>query len=346
MPYINGLDTIKMIREQLELTPEEQPVILLHSSSDDIAIYDECKRLGVLFNLTKPVKSQELLHYLYGIKHRQFIEKDEQARAKPAYLSVHTGVTSPVILVAEDVVLNMLLITTIIRQMIPDVKIVEAKNGMEAVDAVTTYTPDLIFMDVQMPVLSGIEATREIRQREDGKGYRIPIIALTAGAIKGEREKCLEAGMDDFLTKPIDQIALKKILEDNLDKFFHQAKDGKDQFRLDQLNSHFDKDSLMENIGQSQHLLEELMTVVAGQFSSDMELLSEAIAVKDLIRIKQLAHSIKGAALNMYFNRLAEIALAIELDFSDDDFDKIAEKYLELTFEWECVLQILSDQKQ
>jgi CheY-like chemotaxis protein len=106
----------------------------------------------------------------------------------------------------------MILITTLIRQMVPNVEILEATNGQEALDLFIIGKPELIFMDIQMPEMDGIEATMEIRRLEKGNG-RIPIVALTAGSIKGEEEKCMNAGMDSFLTKPIVQKELVKVLE-------------------------------------------------------------------------------------------------------------------------------------
>ena len=213
MPYLNGIDTIRMIREQLVLPPEKQPVILLHSSSDDLALYDECKKLGVRFNLTKPVKSHELLHYLKSIHTYPDHEHVESEVAVHGFSDLYTNNSAPVILVAEDNVLNMLLITTIIKQMLPNVMVIEAVNGKLAIEKAIENNPTLIFMDIQMPVMGGLEATERIRAYEHGKGSNIPIVALTAGAVKGEKEKCISAGMDDFLTKPIDHKALVEILK-------------------------------------------------------------------------------------------------------------------------------------
>ncbi|MCX6305727.1 MAG: PAS domain S-box protein [Bacteroidetes bacterium] len=216
MPYLNGIDTIRMIRKQLNLSPEKQPTILLHSSSDDVEIYEECKKLGVKFNLTKPVKSQELLHYLKSIHSKPVLAVKVDERPAPVMPVDRSKDRSMVVLVAEDVVLNMLLVTTIIKQLVPNVTVLEAKNGITALEMVILHNPDLVLMDVQMPEMSGIEATLAIRNHEKGKGTRVPIVALTAGAIKGEQEKCFESGMDDFLTKPIDRKALHKVLEKHL----------------------------------------------------------------------------------------------------------------------------------
>ena len=342
MPYLNGIDTIKRIREQLDLSPERLPVILLHSSSDDIGLYEDCKRLGVRFNLTKPVKSQELLQYLKNIHtpHISAVEISQNYSLKVN--EVPDRYFSPVILVAEDVYLNMVLVTTIIKQMIPNVTILEAKNGIEAFDISVAKKPDLVLMDVQMPEMSGIEATVKIRAFEKETGNSITIIALTAGAIKGEREKCLEAGMDDFLTKPIDQVALGKILDAYILPVSHYANTSMTTIPINNESSlHFDKESLMVNIGHSQAVFDELLEVVPIQFSADLALLDKAMKELKLTDIRKAAHSIKGAALNMCFLQLANIAKEIEMGVENDRFNNFDSLYNDLISEWKELKIIL-----
>ena len=105
----------------------------------------------------------------------------------------------------------MLLIKTIISKAIPTAKIIEANNGKEAVMLWVIEQPDLILMDMQMPEMSGIEATMIIREKEL-ENHHTPIIALTAGALKEEKEKCISAGMDDFLTKPIEPQKFEQVI--------------------------------------------------------------------------------------------------------------------------------------
>jgi len=113
------------------------------------------------------------------------------------------------VLVAEDNKINMLLAKTLIRQIIPNCHIIEACDGKEAVEKYTTEKPEIVFMDIQMPVMNGYEATMEIRKIQT---EHIPIIALTAGTVVGEREKCLEAGMDDYASKPIVKQTIERII--------------------------------------------------------------------------------------------------------------------------------------
>jgi PAS domain S-box-containing protein len=114
------------------------------------------------------------------------------------------------ILIVEDNKINMLLAKTLIKQIIPNGTIYEAENGQEAIEKFLVLKPDLILMDVQMPIKNGYEATIEIRKTEIGK--LVPIIALTAGTVVGEREKCLKVGMNDYASKPIIKENLKYII--------------------------------------------------------------------------------------------------------------------------------------
>ncbi|MBD3581215.1 PAS domain S-box protein [Flavobacterium selenitireducens] len=116
---------------------------------------------------------------------------------------------SPRILIVEDNKINMLLARTLVKKILPQAVVFECSNGQQAVADFRNLAPDLVFMDVQMPVMNGYEASKEIRKFN---GAGVPIIALTAGTIKGEREKCLEAGMHDYIPKPIVEEDIREIL--------------------------------------------------------------------------------------------------------------------------------------
>jgi CheY-like chemotaxis protein len=110
----------------------------------------------------------------------------------------------------EDNRINMLLVKTLVQTLIPDCVIYEAKDGNEAVDLYKKEIPDIILMDIQMPNKNGYEATVEIRQLKDSA--EIPIIAVTAGIMAEDKQKCLEAGLNDYLSKPIIESELKRVL--------------------------------------------------------------------------------------------------------------------------------------
>ncbi|MBI9032337.1 PAS domain S-box protein [bacterium] len=122
------------------------------------------------------------------------------------------------ILIAEDVEINLVLIKTIIKKIIPNALVSSVANGQEAVALCHQENFNLILMDVQMPVMDGLEATRIIRRHEESSDHYTPIIALTAGATKEETQKCIDAGINDFITKPIDQERLFSLLDFYLEK--------------------------------------------------------------------------------------------------------------------------------
>ena len=116
-------------------------------------------------------------------------------------------------LIVEDNSVNMVVIKAFIRKMLPNARLIEAVNGVEAVENFKKYSPDLIFMDVQMPKMDGLEATEKIREMEAVSKNRVPIIALTAGVEVSEQKRCMESGMDLFLTKPIAQGKIREALQ-------------------------------------------------------------------------------------------------------------------------------------
>jgi len=214
MPYLDGLQTIKMMKEKLKLTPEKQPIILLHSSSDDEAMLKKCNELGITFRLTKPVKSDDLFNYLssaHTCKSPRNVK--EEVIAEPIVKIFDKYQKELVILIAEDVAMNMILAKALVHKILPTSNILEANNGKEAVQFYQQCQPDIILMDIQMPEMDGIEATLKIRELEKNTKNHTPIFALTAGILKEEKEKCIQAGIDDFLAKPIEFAKLQNLLQ-------------------------------------------------------------------------------------------------------------------------------------
>ncbi|WP_142786339.1 PAS domain-containing hybrid sensor histidine kinase/response regulator [Changchengzhania lutea] len=198
MPYLNGLDLIRHFREELALTSEDLPIILLHSSGEDKKIHEACKNLDVQFNVVKPIQMNNLFELIDNIQN----PTRKISQHTPAEQGVNLHLFSPNILVAEDNPVNKFLSKTIIHKILPKATIHEANDGLEAVKLYETKDIDLIFMDIQMPNMSGFEATKRIRGMEKS-GEHVPIIALTARTVKGEKERCIKKGMDDFITKPV-----------------------------------------------------------------------------------------------------------------------------------------------
>ncbi|EDM35181.1 PAS [Pedobacter sp. BAL39] len=206
MPYMSGIETARKIRENIHGNAAAVPIVLLSSSADASAVVRECDEINIQHRLIKPVKSADILHVFSRL--HQKMERREALRT-PQLIEVLT--TQPlVILIADDNPVNMMLTRTILRRAASNATILEAKNGEMALAHYKQHKPDLIFMDVQMPLMSGYEATVEIRSMEDGK--HVPIIALTAGKRIGERDKCIAVGMDDFLVKPVVEEMIRMML--------------------------------------------------------------------------------------------------------------------------------------
>ncbi|WP_294304945.1 response regulator [uncultured Chryseobacterium sp.] len=209
MPVMDGIETIRKIKDITSDAARAVPCIVLYSSSDDGNLQNACDELEIKNRLVKPIRMKQMYQVLSTLKSS---EKREAEPVKTVAGEVRKREIK--ILIAEDNPVNLLLTKTHVKDIIPQALIIEAKDGMEAVEKYQEERPDLIFMDIQMPYLNGIEATQKIRALE--KNIEIPIIALTAGSLPGEKEKCLQAGMSDYLTKPL----LKRTLSDMLQKWF------------------------------------------------------------------------------------------------------------------------------
>ena len=210
MPYLNGLDLIRHIRQELKLNSDTLPILFLHSFGDDEKVIKNCKELDIQFNRVKPIQLNVLFDLLAKI-----------GKVDDSYLKTFQKPTKDLenydfkILVAEDNPVNKYLVRTIITKLLPKSEIIEVSNGQEAIDAYKTREVDLIFMDIQMPILSGFQATQEIRNIEKNK-KRVPIIALTARILKGEHQRCIDFGMDDYITKPVVLETFRKVIIDYL----------------------------------------------------------------------------------------------------------------------------------
>jgi PAS domain S-box-containing protein len=140
------------------------------------------------------------------------IDKSVDFYAKASTKTKVVSNDSKVVFIVEDNKINMLLAKTLVKQILPNAEVIELENGKEALEKAQKQLPDLILMDIQMPIMNGYESSMEIRKLPNSK--RVPIIALTAGTIVGEKEKCIEYGMNDYIPKPIDKEFLENIIRE------------------------------------------------------------------------------------------------------------------------------------
>ncbi|RRR69334.1 MAG: PAS domain S-box protein [Candidatus Viridilinea halotolerans] len=236
------------------------------------------------------------------------------------------------ILVAEDVAMNMILLKAILDRMLPDSEVIEAQNGFEVVALWTEHQPDLLFMDVQMPEMDGIEATQEIRRRERGRTKHVPIIALTAGAFQEEKDRCLAAGMDDFIAKPISAERIQLVLNKYVQSETQTAFAG-----------HFHKDRLMQRCGDLR-VMKQVIAMVLTDFPAKMKKMKAAIEHADLKTLRLTAHQLKGSAATVEFPQLAALAGELEqMAEGNDNMPRLQTHYAALSAEWESVSRLLAE---
>jgi CheY-like chemotaxis protein len=205
MSEMDGIETIEHIRNDLNLGPEKLTIVLLHSSAEDEHIFEACKELQVAGRLLKPIHIQSL----YDCIAKAGLPKIDEIIDDNHYSYVNLKKAK--ILVADDNEFNILLIKQMVKNILPNAELFEAVDGKKTIELFEEQLPDIVFMDIQMPELNGYEASKIIR--ELSKGKHIPIIALTAGTLEDERTKSVEAGMDDFISKPFVVETLEAVIK-------------------------------------------------------------------------------------------------------------------------------------
>ncbi|UFH52054.1 PAS domain S-box protein [Spirosoma sp. KNUC1025] len=302
MPYMDGLETIEKIRANFSSSSEKQISILLHSSSDDERIIRACETMAVNQRLVKPVKMVDLYRALSRLS-------QQEENLVPAAINqpVRVNTNAVKVLLAEDNKVNQLLTKTIVSRIIPNARIIEAINGQEAIRQYSKHQPDLILMDIQMPIMNGYEATQRIRELEQ-TGH-IPIIALTAGTVKGEREKCLDAGMDDFITKPIVEDSIVALFQ----KWLSSSQSGTQGAEgLTEPNTHFDPQVLKTMAGDDSDFIRELMDAAEIELKNSLSVILHLAEGMNVVGLKAAGHKLRGTALSAGMAHLAELAFSLE----------------------------------
>jgi two-component system sensor histidine kinase/response regulator len=274
MPEVDGFMLAERIREHPDLAGAT--VMMLSSACQPIDAA-RCQELGLAAYLTKPIKQADL--------HRAILAAlGSPAVAPPAVPPPARTGRALRLLLAEDNLVNQKLAARLLEKQGHSVVIVG--NGTEAVQAVERQPFDLVLMDVQMPEMDGFEATAAIRQREGGSRRHLPIVAMTAYAMKGDRERCLAAGMDGYVSKPIQPRELWQAIE-------KLTSGGGVDGTLS--SGVLDRLEALDRVGGDTVLLRELIEVFRADSPRLWEDITNAIAQGDARKLNRAAHTLKGA---------------------------------------------------
>ncbi len=325
MPLMDGLEMTWWIRQNPSY---DSAIILLlpaQARPEDVA---RGRELGVGAYVTKPVKQGHLLEALL----KSLSGRTMRTTSMLPVVQVPDKKERLRILVAEDTPINQQVVTQMLGRQGHEVTVVE--NGLEAVEALENQTYDLVLMDLQMPRMGGFEATAIIRQREAETGRRVPIVAATAHAMAGDEERCLEAGMDGYISKPFRMATLLEVVEtygrgggrDHVDD--HEDECGPEREQPGDCFSHpehdhvhvhvhedgdvFEADKVLDQLDGDTELLRDMVEILSADAPVMLDAVARAVADKDSERLRKTAHKLKGSL--GYFHPRCAAALARELE--------------------------------
>jgi len=330
MPQMDGLELAERIRQTPGLS---ETTLIMLSSAQNAAASARCRELGIDCCLMKPVKQSELLDSIVAAL--SVATADEAA---PVVTVEYPESTKSLhILLAEDGLVNQKVAVNLLQQRGHKVKV--ANDGQEAVDALDDRSFDAVLMDIQMPAMDGFEATAVIRKRESETGGHIPIIAMTAHAMKGDRERCLEAGMDGYIAKPIRAKDLYYTLEATVAKLqARQTQKSETAKEKDIL----DRDEILERTGASPETLKEIVELFAAESEKLLKRMRDAISNEHPSELQRAAHTLKGSVRIFGAERAAAAALRLEMTARDKDLRGADDAHAALAREIERLMPMLT----
>lgn len=309
MPILSGLETIEKIKELFYKQEESIPLIVLHTSSEEHEVISAFRQQERSYCLLKPIRSDEL--YLTLRKAIQQSKADVNHSRQDTDGAPTVYQQQAKVLLADDNSVNMALNLRMMASIMPNAELIEVTNGGDAIEKCLQSNFDLILMDVQMPGVDGIEATKQIRLLA---GYEdIPIIGITAGNVRGEREKCLQAGMSEFLPKPIRQHDLYAVLQKLVQiEAFEQKVDGN-------MDEHLDMDALKEQIGDDTSFKSFFLDLVIKEVEQAWGQLQNVSQTGDIAHMKVILHKLRGTASTAGLKKLNRLTSDLEKELSSNN---------------------------
>ncbi len=302
MPEMDGFSFAENVRSDMEL---DDCIMIMISSAASAGHGDRCRELGIARYMTKPVVQSELLNTILQAAGASVVDEILSGARAEVATNEQPGLN---ILLTEDGPVNQQVAIGLLQ--LHGHNIVVANNGREAIDAIEEQEFDIVLMDVQMPEMDGCEATMMIREKETESGLHIPIIAMTAGALKKDRDRCFEAGMDGYISKPIDPKQLYATLEQfapkdptsrlsnsellNAEGTKRRTIDVTDSTACD-TSEILDWNEASNRIAGGDGGVKEMAQLLVNLCPEMMHEIREAIASKDAKRVQRGAHTLKGS---------------------------------------------------
>ena len=301
MPDMNGLQVAQCIRQTPALAAT---TIMMLSSVAHGGDALRCAEVGVSAALTKPVRQSALREAILAALGRA----DTAAVVPAPPVEVAAGGRRLArVLLAEDNAVNQRLVTAILRKR--GHQVVTVETGREVLTAIEQGEFDLVLMDLQMPDMGGLDATAAIRAGELGTSKRLPIVALTARAMKGDREVCLAAGMDAYLTKPIRAAELLSLIEE----FMSERPGVPNVPAVAPEAPAFDPADVLARVEGDRELLTELVEIFQSELPARMAEIARSVAEQDAAGLQRAAHTLRGSIASFGARFAAQAALALEM---------------------------------
>jgi PAS domain S-box-containing protein len=342
MPGMDGFAFVQRVREHQEWG---EPAIMMLSSATFHEDVRRCREVGIDVYLTKPVRATELRESIARLLAGRGVSPDErhqQRSTHPATAGLPPGLR---VLLAEDNPVNQQLALALLRK--HGAAVTLAADGREAVKAFESESFDVILMDVQMPELDGLEASRLIRSRE-APGARVPIIALTARAMAGDREACLAAGMDSYVPKPIRAAELLNAINQALglpsDGLRHPTGRGSQRFAVaPREGPAIDLGDFREITGDDADLMGQMLQAFRADAPRHVTRITEGIAASDAGMVRDAAHTLKGAASAIGARAMRELADELEAAGRSGDLASTGPAFTALAPEMRRVVAAIDD---
>ena len=301
MPDMDGFALAEKIKHDPELAGTMIMMLTSGGLRGDVA---RCRKLGIAAYLIKPVRQSELVDAILSLLGQASRERADVITRH----SLREARRKLRILLAEDNLVNQALVVGLLKK--AGHTVVVAGDGKEALATLDEGGPgafDLVLMDVQMPKMDGFEAASVIRKKERGTGTHLPIIAMTAHAMKGDRERCLAAGMDDYLSKPVK----REELLDTIERYSYESPVPEKE-RLARKQPGLDRAAVLARLDGDEDLLAELVGLFIQESPKLLAAIQQAIERADPKGLERAAHALKGSVGNFVIPTAVKAAQTLE----------------------------------